>query len=459
MGKLASLEILVVEDMECVRNAVVKLLQKAGFRVDDVADAETALMRLCRRYYDLVIADYKLTGMNGYELLCRIKKQWPATEVMIVTSYGTIPGGVQAMRQGAFDYVTKPYEPQQLLEKVTRICEEKVNSARNVNYSSLRQIPEFQPLIGGSAKTLELLSIICRVATSDSTILIHGESGTGKELVARCIHDLSDRAGGPYQAINCGAILESLQESELFGHTKGSFTSAHADKKGLFECADSGTVFLDEIGEMALSTQVKLLRFLQESEFRRVGENFNRRVDVRLIAATNKNLEDRVSSGSFREDLFYRINVIPIAVPPLRERKDDIPLLLDHFVKRYSRLRRHGKAGFSKRAVAMLMNHDWPGNVRELENLVQRSIALAETEEIGVEMMPAEFHQRTQGQAGQGSQTLEEIESQAILATLHRHNGNKQKTAQELGISKATLWRKLKSLDWEQSSYAGGMNG
>jgi len=291
------------------------------------------------------------------------------------------------------------------------------------------------------------MSLVSRVATTDSTILIYGESGTGKELIARAIHDLSPGKDKPFVAINCGAIPENLQESELFGHAKGAFTSADHEHKGLFEVAAGGTVFLDEIAETAPSTQVKLLRFLQDNEIRRIGESVMRKVDVRLIVATNQVLDDKVKRGEFREDLYYRINVIPISVPTLRERKEDIPYLVEHFIAKYRKKNGHAAKSISKRASSILINYDWPGNVRELENIIERAIALNPANEIMPEFLPDEiWNRKTYFEPGPNpKQTkLAEVEKMAILETLERMDGNKKKTAKELGISKTTLWRKLK---------------
>lgn len=449
MGTLSSLNILIVEDNESVRNAISCLLRKSKYSVEAVNSGEAALDKLQQRYFDLVISDYKMAQMDGLELLKATKKRWPATQFIIITAFGTISRGVEAMKLGAFDYITKPFYNEELLRIVERLVEKRKSSQQSGDlWREIRSQAEFDSIIARSEKMHELLDLVSRLARKTSTILISGESGTGKELIAKSLHALSNRKDKPFIAINCGAIPQSLQESELFGHVKGAFTGANADKKGLFEAAAGGTVFLDEIAEMAPATQVMLLRCLQEKEIRRVGDSSTRIVDVRLIVATNKNLEDEIAKGKFREDLYYRINVIPLPLPALRRRKEDIPLLVEHFIKKYGDRDNSRVRKISDRALSMLMNYDWPGNVRELENIIHRGVALAWTEEITPDLLPptvrGDLAATLVGRAA-GSGNLAEIEKCIIQETLRRMNGNKRRTAKELGISKATLWRKLKS--------------
>ncbi len=446
MGNLASLEVLVVEDNAGVRKAITSLLKKFRYSVEAVSDGEAALAKLEEKYYDLVLSDYRMGDIDGIQLLSKIKTQWPATEVIIITAFGTISKGVKAIKLGAFDYITKPFEPEELIRIVARFVEARKTGHRLKNLSQeIRRQSEFDTIIGKSDKIIGLMDLIARIASKESTILVYGESGTGKELVAKSIHALSARKDKPFIAINCGAIPESLQESELFGHTKGSFTSASYDKKGLLEVADGGTVFLDEIAEMSLSTQVSLLRFLQEQEVRRIGDSFTRVVDVRLIAATNKSLKREIENKRFREDLYYRINVIPLHVPALRERKEDIPLLVAHFIQKYREKDRSPIHRISKRALAILMNHDWPGNVRELENVIHRCVALGLGDDIVPDLLPPELRERNDNiEVTSKGGNLADMEKVIILETLQKHDGNKKKTAEALGISKTTLWRKLK---------------
>jgi len=441
-----SVKILVVEDNALVRKVIKHLLKKADYQVTDVCCAEDAITEMSQGYFDLVISDYKMKSMSGLELLKYIKRNWPATEVIIVTAYGTIEHGVKAIKLGAFDYITKPFDNSQLLELVGRFVEKKASGEKQDQmFSKLRALTEFDNIIGESPEIIRLMDLVHRIASKESTVLISGESGTGKELVAKAIHALSSRKEKPFVAINCGAIPESLQESELFGHVKGAFTGADNDKKGILEYAEGGTVFLDEIGDMAFSTQVKLLRALQENEIRRVGDNNVTNVNFRLIAATNKVLDEEIKSGRFREDLYYRINVIPINIPPLRQRKKDIPLLVKHFLRKYNSQNHTPVKQLSKRANAMLMNYDWPGNVRELENVIHRGVALAMTDEVTPDLLPEQiqnYKKTIRAEKSRGN--LAEIEKKVILETLERMQSNKLKTAKELGISKSTLWRKLK---------------
>ncbi len=446
MGSLSALDILVVEDNDSVRNAIAFLLKKSGFSVDAANSGGAALCKLNERYFDLVISDYKMPNMDGIQLLTRVKERWPATEVIIITAFGSISKGVEAIKLGAFDYITKPFDNEVLLGLVQRFVEEQKAAKHSTSRSEgIRQLLAFSSIVGNSVSLISLLEMVAKVANKDSTILISGESGTGKELIARSIHDLSHRKNEPFVALNCGAITDTLLESELFGHKRGAFTSADSNKKGLIEVADGGTIFLDEIGEMSAATQVKLLRFLQEGEIRRVGDSSTINVDVRVISATNKSLGKEVKSGKFREDLYYRINVIPLLAPALRERREDIPLLVEHFIRKYGD-QGDGSAGkISRRAMSMLMNYHWPGNVRELENVVHRCVALAIGPELVPEQLPDEIRLRDDDdENGPHARNLAEIERKVILETLKRMHGNRQKTARELGISKTTLWRKLK---------------
>lgn len=447
MGSLSSLDILVVEDNHSVRTAISFLLKKSGFAVEEADNGISALEKLQVKYFDLVISDYKMKQLDGIQLLTEIKKHWPATEVIIITAFGTISRGVEAIKLGAFDYITKPFDNRDLLRIVERLVEHRKAGERSCQQrQKVRSLAAFDAIVGESDEIHDVLEMVARIATMDSTILITGESGTGKELIAKSVHALSPRKQGPFVAINCGAIPENLQESEFFGHKKGTFTGADQDKQGLFEDADGGTVFLDEIAEMSPATQVKLLRFLQDSEVRRIGDSFARKVDVRVVSATNQNLEKAIADGRFREDLYYRINVIPLHVPSLRERKQDIPLLIEHFIEKYATHARSPVKLVSKRATSMLLNYDWPGNVRELENVIHRGVALATAAEITPELLPDAIRVRAGAHNdGKRSGNLAAIEKRAILETLERMDGNKKKTAKELGISKTTLWRKLRT--------------
>lgn len=432
-----------------VRNSLQRLLQRAGYDVEAVDSGDKAMERLHRNLYDVVLTDYKMCPMNGMDLLQQIKVNWPATEVIMMTAFGTIEDGVRAIKLGALDYITKPFVMDDLIGSLKKISENKSHSNGNQQESlgNVRRHREFDLVVGESPEILHVLNVALRVAVTDSTILILGESGTGKELIAHSIHALSARKEAAFIAIHCGAIPENLQESELFGHKKGTFTGAEKDKVGLLEAADGGTVFFDEIGDTSLSTQVKLLRFLQHNELRRIGENHARRVNVRLISATNKNLEYEVEQGSFRKDLFYRLNVIPITIPPLRDRKQDIPILINYFIDKFNKKLERKVSGLSKRAMSLMMYHDWPGNIRELENVIERVVALATSDQISSGMLAQCIHRNGKTLTDDSQKPigkLAKLESEIILQTLNKMNGNKKKTAEELGISKTTLWRKLK---------------
>jgi DNA-binding NtrC family response regulator len=444
---LSSFEILVVEDNDIVRETLHLLLKKAGFGARAVESGPRALEMLSQRYFDLVITDYMMEPIDGLQLTREIKKQWPATDVLMITAYGTIPGGVEAMQSGAYDYITKPFQNSDLLSRVAQLREKRgIEQQRRTLKQEIRSIAEFDSIVGTSDNIIQALSLVYRVAPTHSSALVYGESGTGKELIARAIHARSSRKDKIFVTLNCGAITQSLQESELFGHAKGSFTGAIGEKIGLLQAADGGTLFLDEISELALSTQAALLRFLQNSEIRRVGDHQTRKVNVRLIFATNKNLLEEVRNEKFREDLFYRINVFPIPLPPLRARKEDIPSLVQHFLEKYGAVSDQiNVTKISNRAMAMLMNYDWPGNIRELENVMQRSIMLSDSEEIVPKVIPVEVHDRSAHDNHRNGK-LAAAEMELILATLKQNKGNRKKTAEQLGISTTTLWRRLKGL-------------
>ncbi len=374
--------ILVVDDEQGMRELLTVLLEHQGYRVITASDGEQALELIAHQSPDLVISDVRMPKMDGIGLLTGIRKTDPQLPVIMVTAYASMDSTIQAMRLGAHDYVTKPFR----IDEIRLVVEKALAKVRRPHDRTSRPavMEEVQPagLIGHSPKMVELYKLITRIAELDSTVLITGESGTGKELVARTIHCASPRADRPFLAINCGAIPEQLLESELFGHVKGSFTGAISHKAGLFEVANRGSVLLDEIGEMSAVLQVKLLRFLQGQTFRRVGGTEDLEVDVRLIAATNKDLVKAMADGTFREDLFYRLNVIPIHLPPLRERTEDIPLLANRLLAQCVLRQRRGPTSISSEAMEILMRYHWPGNVRELENIIERAVALETTDQL-----------------------------------------------------------------------------
>ncbi len=448
-------KILVVEDQDAMRESLVIAFRDEGYQVEGVSSGEEAIQKLCdNNIYDLVVTDLKMKKVDGLEVLKAAKTGNPSTEVVLITAYGTISTAVQAIRDGAYDYVTKPFRHQEILKVAKKAIEKKCLKDR-VRYleGEIREKYKFEGIVGNSTAMLEVLKVTSHVCRTESTVLVTGESGTGKELIARAIHYNSPRKEGPFVVINCGALPENLQESELFGHVRGAFTGAIRDKVGLFQQAQKGTILLDEIGETSLSTQVKLLRFLQDGEIRPVGANKAIYVDVRTIAATNENLEKAVESGRFRKDLFYRINVIRIHLPPLRERREDIPLLVEYFLEKVMEKLQKGKRAFSKEAMHALMNYDWPGNIRELQNIIERAVALSKNEIIEVNelLIPVEGFTAAVINPFEDEKrksfivtTLAEQEKNAIIDALNKYDGNQTKVAQILGISTTTLWRKIK---------------
>ncbi|HEY4481308.1 MAG TPA: sigma-54 dependent transcriptional regulator [Candidatus Brocadiaceae bacterium] len=450
-------KILVVEDQDAMRESLVIAFKDEGYQVEGVASGEEAIQRLnSNNVYDLVVTDLKMKKVDGLEVLKAVKNANASTEVVLITAYGTISTAVQAIRDGAYDYVTKPFRHQEILKVAKKAIEKKMLKDR-VRYleGEIRDKYKFEGIVGNSNAMLEVLKITSHVCRTESTVLVTGESGTGKELIARAVHYNSPRKDGPFVVINCGALPENLQESELFGHVKGAFTGAIRDKMGLFQQAQKGTILLDEIGETLPSTQVKLLRFLQDGEIRPVGGNKSIFVDTRIIAATNENLEKAVELGRFRKDLFYRINVIRIHIPPLRERREDIPLLVEYFLEKILEKFKKGKRVFSEEAMYAFMNYDWPGNIRELQNMIERAVALSKSEIINVDELPLpvpveEFAALSRNPLDDERKksfivtTLAEQEKNAIIEALNKYGGNQTKVSQVLGISTTTLWRKIK---------------
>lgn len=449
--------ILIVDDEKAQRDILQTILSREGYRTVSVASGQDALDELRQGEFDLILTDLKMQGLSGMELLEKVLADNPQQCVIIMTAHGTIDSAVEATRKGAFNYLEKPLDREHLLFTLQRACEHvallKENTALHRKLEESVTIPN---IIGEHPKVREVFRIISKIAPTSSTVLIYGESGTGKELVARAIHDRSQRSDKPFFAINCAAIPEALIESELFGHEKGSFTGANNREIGIFEAADGGTVFLDEIGEMNVSLQAKLLRAIQEKEIRRVGGKINIPVDVRIIAATNKDLEAEIKKGQFREDLFYRLNVIRITLPALRERGSDIATLAEFFVRKYSAGLGTPVQGITKAALKLLLNYSWPGNVRQLESIIERGVLMAEGSMIAPEDLPAEVHENITGSGRlpfdfpADGISFEELERELIVKAMERADWTIAKAAPLLRMSYKTLQYRLEKFGIEK---------
>jgi DNA-binding NtrC family response regulator len=432
---MARKTILVVDDEKSQREILEMILSGEGYDVTTASSGEAALKFAKEHRFDLALTDLKMTGMDGIELLQHLLAQDSSIIVILLTAHGSIDSAKEALRRGAFDYLQKPYERDTLLETIRR---------------ALKRLDALDVEIVSSSPEMEAVKkMILKVARSSSPVLIRGESGTGKELIARSIHNQSPRVVEMFQAVNCAAINENLLESELFGHEKGSFTGAHAEKKGLFEVADRGTLFLDEIGELDIGMQAKLLRALQEREIRRVGGTRTMKVDVRVVAATNRDLRAMVADGRFRDDLYYRINVLSVDVPPLRERRDDIPVLIDYFLKKHTRNTSRLVRGLTPETKRLMLDYSWPGNVRQLESAIERAILLCEGDLITVEDLPLEVRQEARP-AAEGAFKLpaegisfEDVERSLIIQAMEQTDYNITKSAKLLGLTFRTLQYRL----------------
>ena len=448
------LRIVVVDDEPAQRELIGGFLAKQGHEVFPAASGAEALAHVKDRQVDLVLSDCRMPGMSGPELLLGIKAVNPEVPLILMTAYGTVETAVQAMKDGAADYLTKPLDLEELLLRLARVAEQsRLRSEVRDLQARLVERHRLEGIIGESGRMQEVLALAKRVAPSNATVLIRGESGTGKELIARAIHFNSPRAGGPLVNLNCAALPEQLLESELFGHEKGAFTGAVAQRKGRFEQADGGSIFLDEIGDLSPTLQVKLLRVLQERQFERVGGNRTLTVDVRVLAATHRDLERAMREGTFRDDLYYRLNVVTIQIPPLRERREDISLLLDHFLRKFAAKNRRDVTGLTAAARDALLKYDYPGNVRELENIVERAILLCRGRVIDLEDLPATVRpgQRSAGEPLPKDLpgVLADIERQAIESALDRSGGVQTQAAAALGISERVLRYKMKKYGLE----------
>ncbi len=439
--------VLIIEDERIMRITIEDALKAKGYEVKSFERASDGLKAYSEEPFDIVLTDVRLPDINGMEVLRRIKEIDDSSMVIIMTAFGTIKDAVEAMKMGAFDYITKPFSLDELSLIISRAAEVKKMQDENLRLKkAISRCYCYPNIIGESDAMKNVFRMIERLSQSDSTVLILGESGTGKELIASTIHYQGKRKDAPFVIVNCGALPENLIESELFGYEKGAFTGATRRKPGRFELADGGTIFLDEVGELPPSVQVKLLRVLQDGTFERLGGTETIKVDVRVIAATNRDLEREVREGNFREDLYYRLAVIPLTLPPLRERREDIPLLIEHFLQRCNS--RLGKQiVFSKDAVEALMEYPFPGNVRELENIVERMVTLCESDRVKREDLPQHVLKKGQKKdtpAQPLTKVAQEAEKQYIIRVLKQTGGNRSRAASVLGISRKTLWEKMR---------------
>lgn len=447
--------ILIIDDDEIVRKSCERILSPEGFLIISAKDGKEGLKLLSKKTFDLVLTDLRMPDMDGIEVLKKVKEIGPDIEVIVITGYGTIKSAIEAIRHGAYDYIEKPFSPEELLNVVERSIER-----RNLILENTRLRQEVQALyrveniVGNSKAIQRVFNLIATVAPTESTVLITGESGTGKELVARAIHYNSPRREGPFIVVDCGTIPENLMEAELFGYMKGAFTGATDTQKGLIEVAKRGTLFFDEIGNLSLNLQAKLLRLLQEREFRPIGGRELIRADIRIIAATNKDLLSLVKEGFFREDLFYRLNVFPIYMPPLRERKEDIPALANHFLKKYSKESGKDVRFISAEAMKKLFLYDWPGNIRELENVIHRAVILSQGDTVRPEeivisgnediRIPKTLKELKEVKKRLKAQSIEGIERSFILDALSRNNWNISRAAEEVGMQRTNFHSLMK---------------
>jgi two-component system response regulator HydG len=453
-------KILVVDDEPSQRKMLKANLSLDGYQVFEAEDGQEAISRVADEYFDLILMDNRMSNVDGIEALKEIKKISPGIPVIIITAYASVETAVEALQSGAHDYLTKPLDIEELRIKVQqslefwRLKEENILQKRRIE-----NLFDASRIVGRSHKMRQVLETVAMVAPTEASVLILGESGTGKELIANALHQGSSRSDKTFIKINCAALPETLLESELFGHERGAFTGAVGRRPGRFELAHGGSIFLDEIGEMTPSTQAKLLRVLQEREIEPLGSTKTIKVDIRILSATNKDLKEEVKRGMFREDLFYRLNVVPILVPTLRERKEDIPLLIDHFLKIYNEKNGRSLKGFHPRALDAMMRYSWPGNIRELENVVERAVILTRDEHVSLPELPEPIAQAVEEplpwkvrEGIRPGMTIREMEKELILVTLEHNDGNRTRSAAELGITRRTLQNKLKEYEIEHHS-------
>ncbi len=439
--------ILIVDDEKIVRESLFHWFEEEGYEVDTAEDGETALKKYEKNKYDLLLVDMKMPGMSGLELLSTIKSIDKDSVIILITAFASVPTAIAALKNGAYDYVTKPVDPDELAHLVNKALEQRALKIENKQLKEkIDEIIRPDNLIGESSQMKKIYELVHTVAPADTTVMIRGESGTGKELVAKAIHINSGRKYFPIIPVNCGALAETLLESELFGHEKGAFTGAQFKRKGKFEMADGGTIFLDEIGSISIKMQIELLRVIETKQFNRVGGNELIKSDFRVIIATNEPLEELVKAGKFREDLYYRLNVFTIVIPPLRERRDDIPQLVNFFLNKFSTAMNKLIKNVSKDAMDFLINYDWPGNVRELENAIERAVVVGKSNSIIVGDLP--FHiSSNHFETDNGSKSLSAMEKKYIQRILNENNWNISKSALVLEIDRVTLYNKINKYD------------
>ena len=442
---MSSAKILIVDDELIMRESLSGWLQRDGYSVDTAPSGEEALEKLKEARFDIMLVDIKMEGISGLEVLQQVKESDPDVAVVMITAYGSIPTAIEAMKNGAYDYMLKPFDPNELgvlIEKIIRYQEQE----REMLFlrEEHKERTRFESMIGQSQPMQDIFNLICDVAPMDSTVLITGETGTGKGLAAKAIHTNSPRCNGPFVTVNCGSIPEHLMETELFGHQKGAFTDAKETKKGRLELAHGGTIFLDEVGEIGMRMQIDLLRVIEDRVFYRVGGTQPMEVDFRVIAATNRNLGKAIKDGSFREDLFYRLNVVSMEMPPLNQRKEDIPLLADHFLQRFIQETNKAIDKINREAMDELMLYDWPGNVRELENAIERAVVVGKERQIMPEDLPILCHDPL---LAPRNNSLKEIEKVHIRQILTDYDWNIARSAKTLGIDRSTLYSKIKKYE------------
>lgn len=457
-------KILVVDDEHSQRKMLKANLSLDGFQVFEAEDGQDAVAKVSGEFFDLILMDNRMSQMDGIEALTEIKKISPGIPVIIITAYASVEDAVKALKAGAHDYLLKPLDIDALRIKVQQTLEFwRLKEDNILQKRRIENLFDASRIVGRSKTMRQVLETVAMVAPTEASVLILGESGTGKELIANALHQGSNRSEKRFIKVNCAALPETLLEGELFGHEKGAFTGAIGRRAGRFELADGGTIFLDEIGEMTFATQAKLLRVLQEREFEPLGSTRTVKVDIRIIAASNRVLKEEVKKGNFREDLFYRLNVVPIELPPLRDRKEDIPLLIEHFLRIYNEKNGRNLQGFHPRALDALMRYPWPGNIRELENVVERAVILSRDEYVPFSELPESVQGADQDtfarevrEGIQSGMTIKELERELIIKTLEDNDGNRTRTARVLGITRRTLQLKLKEYGIDQHGEASG---